>query len=183
MRGIEEERATGPKETNVVKPLLCLTAAAILLFVTTAAFGQTLWTSAAYGMSVEDVLQKVPATERVATGGQLGNGAIELARIPNLEIFNNAFAVRFYFLDEKLTRVTLALDRQVPYATARVVFDSFLKQFRSQYGRERLEEKQAGPLASSSATWLSGETRINLSLLGLPNVPPLLNVNFQAASG
>jgi hypothetical protein len=166
-----------------VKSILCFVPALLSLFVAAEAFGQTLWQNATYGMSIEDVLHKIPATEHVIAGQHLGTDAVELASIPRFEFVDSEFTVHFYFFHDKLTQVTLELDRQVSYATARGVFDRVLVRFRTKYGRERLEEKQAGPLASSSADWLSGQTKINVTLLGLPGTPPLLNVNYQAQLG
>jgi hypothetical protein len=165
-----------------VKHVLSIAPALLLLFVAADASGQTLWQNATYGMSIEDVLHKIPKTERVTAGGHLGTGGTlgtELVRIPGFEFVDAQFTVHFYFLNDKLAQVTLGLDRQVPYATARAVFDRLLLKFRTQYGRERLEEKQAGPLASSDADWLLDEIKINVVLLGLPGTPPLLNVNYQ----
>ncbi|MFZ0692704.1 MAG: hypothetical protein WAN51_00885 [Alphaproteobacteria bacterium] len=150
-----------------------------LVLLSVSANAQVLWQGATVGMSVQEVLTVVPHAIKVDKGGTLYGGARELVRVPRIEVSSNQFRAEFFFVDGKLTQVTLKLDEQLNYIAAHIIFEELVDLLRAKYGKELSLREQNGPMSESGAEWISGKTNISLTMVLIANMPAILNVNYQ----
>lgn len=153
---------------------------AIFLFtLSTSGFGQILWNGTEFGMTKTQVQQIVQGVETPDNPAKLGTGAVELLRIPKIEIVNKKFSASFFFKDEKLVQVMLQLERGYTFHQAMLVFDSVADALTAKYGKEISSKDQRGMLNQKAANWISGRTNINLIAMSVGPDDALLNISYQ----
>jgi hypothetical protein len=143
---------------------------------------QTLWGGTATGMSPNDVRQVQPsAAPPGADGNRIASGALELLRIPVVEIEDAKFTVQFYFLNNKLTQVMLSLHKPATLREVRSVFDRLDTLLRAKYGTEiKSDKKESASAKFYDKTWISGRTNILLTAISIGDGnDSILNVVYQ----
>ncbi len=145
-----------------------------------AAHAQTLWRGTVAGMPPAEVKRLVPeAVPPEGKAGSLATGAVELLRVPNFELVNEQFSASFYFKNDKLSQVTLALRGTKSFESALRTFESVTEALRARYGPELSRKLPQGSLATAEATWLSGRTNIDLFVLSVAPGHLIFNINYQ----
>jgi hypothetical protein len=155
----------------------------LLLVFSSLCFGQTLWQGTTYGMTVEQVRAVIPKVSRYdsakAEKEKFPDGMIELLRLENVELVNNLFTARFYFLRGRLAQVMLSLkDKGLSSSESLSLFDSLAEILRLKYGKEfkhqnSIDDKfvnQSGQRKVSNratTTWIVKRTNIELFLYGI----------------
>jgi len=135
-------------------------------------------------MSLEQVKRVVPGAVTPAEPEQFNDGTKELLRLEDIEIVHRRFRVLFYFKNGKLDQVTLNLKKPEGFDDLLHVFDSLTEVLRSKYGKEikrdihRGDISSAGQMNTAEATWLQGQTNINLYSISFGPTSEL-NVNYQ----
>jgi hypothetical protein len=161
---------------NALRPLIAF----ILIVVSPCAMAQTLWGGTVYGMSLEQVKAAVPnAKSPNGKPGTLKGGAQEQLRVEDIEIVNQKFAASFYFLDGKLTQVTLSLSKPRSFEQTLLVFDRLTEALRAKYGQELNRQIRRGDLNIAKATWLAGRTNISVVALSVGRNNASLNIAYQ----
>jgi hypothetical protein len=146
----------------------------------TSALAQELWQKTRYGMTVEQVVAAVPnASPPPLNAGSLADGAKELLRVSDLELVGYRFSGKFYFIERRLTQVTLTPERISTFASAMLVFDSLTEALRTKYGAEVVRSVERGLLNKAEASWQSGRTNISLICVSVGAADPALNLNYQ----
>jgi hypothetical protein len=144
----------------------------------TAAIGlsaQKLWNGSEYGMTTKQVSDLFPAAKVPEKPEKLSGGLKELLTIDAVNFSNHRYCVSFFFKEEKLVLVRLALQEKRDYDNARLVFDATRKELTTAYGADSFFESKPG---KTRATWSSGTTVISLSVVeGSSNVA-LLDIQF-----
>ena len=141
---------------------------------------QTLWRETVVGMSPDEVRKLVPEAEPPAgKAGVLADGAVEILRVSQFELLGERFAASFYFKDEKLAQVTLALQGEKSFPAALSTFDSLSEALRTKYGSEISRRVSQTPFPSANATWLSGRTNISATVFSVARGHLVFNVNYQ----
>lgn len=151
-----------------------------VLMISISAQAQSLWRETASGMNPSQIIEIVKGTHLIRDGSTLGDGAKELIRLDDFNLVNESFKVRFYFIDEKLTQVTLNLNEERSFSSALLVFDSLADALRSKYGKEisrNIDSRSI--LKKAEANWVSGSTNINLFVMTVGDSPAILNLNYQ----
>lgn len=121
---------------------------------------QTFWNGTTYGMSVAQVKSKVPkASPPSSNPSHLKDGSVELLRLDGINLANDTFTASFYFQAQKLSQVTLSLDKGRSFQSAMLVFDSISDALRAKYGRELDRRVTRGVLSQAESQWLSGRTQ------------------------
>jgi len=133
-------------------------------------------------MTVAEVQSAVPEAVRPAKPDTLGNGARGILEVPNVEITARTFTATFFFLDQRLTQVTLGMDAPGSFNIGKMHFESLLDALRVKYGKEQsLSNENLGGLKTREATWLSGKTNVGLLLLAVGDAESTLNINYQVS--
>lgn len=151
----------------------------VLVFFSWAA-AQTLWGDTVYGMSPEEVVEAVPGTVPFSDDAKLASGAQALLQLEDIEILGMHFEARFYFLDNKLEQVNLDLKDPEDGASEKYHYEALTTALRARYGPEinsDIKDSSIGIIAET--TWLSGDTNINLFLIGIGESPALLGITYQ----
>jgi hypothetical protein len=131
-------------------------------------------------MSVEQVKATVPGVAVPEKPDFLNSGAEELLRLENIEIVNKTFSAKFYFISEKLTQVTLTLERRLTFDSTMLVFESLTDALRVKYGQEISRDiKRSTIINIARANWLAGRTNISVFAMGVKSSDATLNVNYQ----
>ena len=151
----------------------------ILIFLSQAAFGQSLWKESSYGMTPEQVKSTFPTASKPDDPGTLHGGAIELLTVKDVEIINRKFDAAFFFKDGKLSQVTLQLQKGSTSAAAKLGYDSLREVLRSKYGQEIDSKSSSGFMSSATTTWMSGKTNIMLFYNKTGDLDPILSVIYQ----
>lgn len=160
--------------------MLRLLAALIAILGATQAFAQPLWQSTVAGMSVEQVQAVVPGAASPRSSPEtLKGGATELLRLDDFDLVGRKFSISFFFVDTRLTQVTISLEKGQSFSSAMLSFDALVEALRAKYGQELTREAKRGVLNVSSATWLSGQTNINLFAMSVRETNAVLNLNYQ----
>ena len=129
-------------------------------------------------MTVLEVQAEFPNARPAPEEQTLGNGARGILEIPNVNVAGRTFTAQFYFLDERLTQVTLSMRNPGPFSLAHVHYAMVLDAVRAEYGKKRsLEDDPATQIRQ--ANWLAGRTNIMLVLLGIGEHESVLNIVYQ----
>jgi hypothetical protein len=136
---------------------------------------QELWQGATLGMSVKQVLDKFPKGIQNPKPEHLLDGAQELVVIPRIALGTSRTAkVEFYFLQEHLTQVTLAVDVTDADQT-KLAFESMIDALRARYGPEiSLRSTTLG----FEAEWFL-PSGVNVDVVAYTKVMPLLRIVYQ----
>ena len=121
-------------------------------------FAQSFWGATQHGMSEPEVRAVVPDATPPSDPATLHSGALELLRLNRVELAQETFAGRFYFLAGKLHQVTLSLEGATRERMSGA-FDSVAKELRAKYGRE-MSISTSDVNGDRKATWMSKNTRI-----------------------
>lgn len=153
---------------------------ALIISISVPAKAQPLWGDTTSGMNPSQVIEIVKGSRLVQDGYTLESGARELIRLDDLNVVNESFDVRFYFLEQSLIQVTLGLNDERSFSSTLLVFDSLADALRSKYGKEISESiDNRSILKKAEANWVNGRTNINLLVLSVGNSPAILNLNYQ----
>ena len=153
---------------------------ALIISISVPAKAQSLWGDTTSGMNPSQVIEVVKGSRLAQDGDTLGTGARELIRLDDLNVVNELFDVRFYFLEQSLTQVTLGLNDERSFSSTLLVFDSLADALRSKYGKEMSESIDSRSiLKKAEANWVTSRTNINLLVLSVGNSPAILNLNYQ----
>jgi hypothetical protein len=145
---------------------------------------QQLWQESQFGMTLPQVRERFPNAISPTSPNTLYGGAIELLRIPEIEIVGHKFKSSFFFRNDKLVQVTVSLAEKTTSYGARLVFDSLIDSLRAKYGAELSNKNNSiGQDTSLEATWLSGRTNIILYYTVYDSLysksSPVLNLIYQ----
>lgn len=146
-----------------------------------AAHAQVLWGGTEYGMTVDQVKAAVPKAVPPHMASHIKD-AKEQLQLEEIELVNKRFVASFYFADGKLVQVTLRLDSDRTPTGAALTFNSLTEALRAKYGQELAQDNKAGDrsaLRLKNTTWLSGRTNITMTMLNIPGMDPVLNINYQ----
>jgi hypothetical protein len=130
-------------------------------------------------MTLTEVKAAVPKVVPPLKPNRLGDAAVELLRLEDVELVNKKFTASFYFKASKLSQVTLSLEKGHTFHAATLVFDALTEALRAKYGNEISRRSKRGMLNLTEAEWLSGRTNINLIVLSVGETDATLNVNYQ----
>ena len=156
-----------------------------LLAISSHSFGQSLWQKAEIGMSVESVQQMYPEAQRPdaksIADNTYQNGASMLLRIPSHKIGRQTFDVRFIFLQEKLSKVSLYMVLGNS-GIGRMHYTELGDRLKAKYGREisvTPSEVTNPPVGQEFTTlWISGKVDIMLRLNILDQNQAFLEVRY-----
>jgi len=130
------------------------------------AFSQTLWQTAEYGMSVEQIKKLFPSSFKPSDPLPLDDGMVELLRINNYEIAKHEFNISFAFKDNKLVRVLINYEDYEKLASineGKTIFYILDETLNAQYGEpEVLERIEDDGIIALCSSWISGKTGIYL---------------------
>ncbi len=155
-------------------------AAVLSLFLFSLAFAQTLWGGTSSGMSVQEVLATVPGAVESSGSDNLGNGALNLVSLDEIEVLSIPFEARFYFGDDGLEQVNLRVKDSGSAFSELTRFETLATGLRARYGPElSYEVDNYGVGLIAKATWLSDGTNIELTLIGVGNSPAIFGISYQ----
>lgn len=153
--------------------------AAIAFVATSIAQGQTLWTTAQYGITVEQVRAAFPKAVAASEPSKIHHGGLGLLTMPGIQLGSNNFRVTFYFRADHLEEVWLSLDETVSFDRAIVVFSSVEELLRAKYGTELQRKISHGSYNSADESWLAGPTDIHLYAGGVSGSSAVLNIVYS----
>ena len=130
-------------------------------------------------MTIDQVIKIVKLAKTPGNPHVLGDGARELLRIEDIKIVNNNFYASFFFLNGRLTQVTLSVENAGSFEDAIRVFNSLTEVLRVKYGTEIMRNVKRGTLNTADAQWMSGRTNINVSAMSVGDNLASLNINYQ----
>ena len=157
---------------------ILLTLAAVLTALPASA--QTLWRETTIGMSPAQVKARVPeATTVSGERGTLNDGEVELLRVEQFELLNEAFSASFFFKDKKLAQVTLTLREQMTFPSALRLFEALSEALTVRYGRAISSSITETPFKEASASWQSGRTNISVLAMSVVKGHLVFNVSYQ----
>jgi hypothetical protein len=135
------------------------------------AAAQALWQNVSAGMTRAEVQAAQPQAVKEAGKGHLGDGASCDLHIPSLQIGIDGYQVCFFFLQSKLSQVTLS---GLGEPSQRQYEDAIIS-LTAKYGPP-LSEKATS--LGRSADWIL-PTGANISVLFMNRYGNLLNINYQ----
>jgi len=151
----------------------------VLALFSQVAFGQSLWKDSTYGMTPGQVQSEFPEAIKPDTLSTLYGGAVELLTVKNVEIISKLFDSSFFFKDDKLTQVTVHLQKGNSVAAAKLAYGELREALRAKYGPEINSDSSSGFMSRASTTWMSGKTNITLFYNKTGDLDPILNVVYQ----
>ena len=83
----------------------------------------------------------------------LSDGAVELLGPDGIELVGKRFAASFFFQNEKLSQVTLSLEKGHSFQSAMLVFDSLSQALRAKFEREIDHRVKRGILNTTESQW------------------------------
>jgi len=162
------------------KPFFRMMLLAVILMMSISAQAQALWGETTLGMTPSDVINNVPASHLIEDGSTLETGAKELVQLDDLRVLKELYTGRFYFIDDKLTQVTLSLNKQRSFPLSLLVFQSLTDALSSKYGKVIIRNIDSrSSLKTAVANWVSDGTIINLQLMAIDDAPTSFNLNYQ----
>lgn len=152
----------------------------VILMMSISTQAQPLWGETTVGMTPSEVIEMVEGSRLIQDGNTLETGAKELARLDDLRVVKELFKVRFYFINDNLTQVTLNLNDEKSFPLSLLVFQSLTNALNSKYG-EAISRNIDGRsiLQTAEANWISNGMNINLQLMAVGDSPTSLNLNYQ----
>lgn len=153
----------------------------LLLFVTTQASAQQLWSKAEAGMTVEQVKQAFPEAIVPSDPSTLGSAdrPKEGLRIRNLDVGGTPFRVKFYFAGGRLDQVTLNYTGESGFNVALSRYRTVNTLLRSKYGPEIDGKSNRGHMNREEHNYLSGDVNINNLMIGIGDDFTVWNINYQ----
>jgi|GEM_PF-1281827 len=152
----------------------------VILMMSISARAQALWGETTVGMTPSEVIKIVEGSHLIEDGSTLETGATELVRLDDLRVVKELFKARFYFIDDKLSQVTLSLNKERSFPLSLLVFQSLTDALSSKYGKvisRNIDSRSS--LKIAKASWLSDGTHINLQLVAVDDAPTSFNLNYQ----
>ena len=119
-----------------------------------------LWSGLKYGMSTDEVQQRVPGAQ-AATGDHLATGARELLSLDHVSMAGTTFGAEFFFIAGKLTSVNLSAEPMVSNRENTANFEKLCSVLRARYGaetRRKVNNEKWG--LSADADWNSANGRV-----------------------
>jgi len=164
----------------MTKPFLQSMFLIVILMMSISAQAQSLWGETTVGMTPSEVIKIVEGSRLIQDGSTLETGAKELARLDDLRVVKELFKVRFYFIDDQLTQVTLNLTKERSFPLNLLIFQSLTDVLSSKYGKaisRNIDSRTR--LKTAYAHWVSDGTNINLQVIAVDDTPTSLNLNYQ----
>ncbi|APX93772.1 hypothetical protein BWR19_12945 [Halomonas sp. 1513] len=158
----------------------------LLLLLPTAALAAELWGPASAGMTIDEIMDVVDDAYRIEEleENRLTTGAVEAVRRDDAELEGEAYTQRFFFLNGRLTQVTMRLNDTRDFDSMLEFVESLTETMRDQYGKEADSEVRAsGPIRQATVSWIDGNRRISIFLMSQGPDDSLLNVNYQVYAG
>lgn len=144
---------------------------------------EALWQYAEPGMTLAQVQKAYPSAHHVDSTDRSSDGAVELLRIDKVTIGEHDFFVAFMFKDQGLRKVFLRLTDEGDAIEIKNIFHSLLNALRSKYGKElSLTDKTSRVLEDMRASWLSGNTNIDLRYVRIGQTSPMLSITYASNS-
>lgn len=144
------------------------------------ASAQALWKDTAYGMSLDEVRQRMPDAISPPESSALHSGAKCLLELEHVLVLGDAFSACFYFIDNRLQQVTLTHSNPDNFGVAALDFEKLLTALRAKYGKEvKSKKSNATTYDIRGATWTSGKTDISLNLIAVTGSDAILNIVYQ----
>jgi hypothetical protein len=129
-----------------------------------AAYSQTLWQHAQYGMTLEEVKGVYPNAVSVTGGTESEDGSRELLQLPGVMIASESFSAGFFFKNNKLTGVNLRPDDEYTQAQCERLFRVLEQSLSAKYGRAQGAGSSSGiNHRLNYTTWVSDGIDIYLS--------------------
>ena len=149
-----------------------------------------LWNKTVSGMSPAEIIKSINDSHYIKDGSRLASKAIELVRVDHFQLADESFKVRFYFINEKLTQVTLSLNDEVPFSSALNIYESLILLLRSKHGKEKSKDiSRSLPYIDNNtaeAIWINNEMKIYLYLSNTGRTKgkdiSIFNLNYQINS-
>ena len=140
------------------------------------AHAQELWQGAQVGMSLEEVQSVHPNALTPNEPDTLHNGASENLRSKPFKTGEHTIVASFFFLDEKLSQVTLSVDMDgIENSEVKYIFDNLSDAITLKYGNPiNIEETSIG----YKSGWFL-ENGVNISLTAIDKILPLVNIVYQ----
>lgn len=162
------------------KPFLQSMLLIVILTMSISVQAQALWGETTVGMTPSEVIKMVKGSHLIQDGSTLETGAKELAQLDDLRVLKELYKVKFYFIDDKLTQVTLNLNKERSFSLNLLVFQSLTDALSSKYGKAISRKIDSlTRLKTADAQWVSDGTNINLQVTAVGDVPTSLNLNYQ----
>jgi hypothetical protein len=139
--------------------------------------GVRLWQDAIYGMTQQQVLSKFPNAKHSTNRSPMADGAVELMHIPAFEVVRRKFRVRFFFLERRLSQVTLSLESGQslqPYEGENV-YGSLKEALSAKYGQPLTVDEDPTMPYRKSTTWFNDGVNVTI----LYWAPSTINVVYQ----
>jgi hypothetical protein len=145
--------------------------------------GQDLWQNTKYGMSTAEVAGVVATATPPNNPERLPNGAEESLRAERVELGKRMFSASFFFLDDKLDRVTLKLaDKAASLSSVMGSFDSVVEGLRAAYGHETQRRAMEGEITEREALWVHNRTAIAAHAMKFKSADASLTITFRVAA-
>jgi TPR repeat protein len=171
--------AENHKYINMRTKNISLIALSLWLAFIHSAFSQELWHGTTFGMTEEQVKDKVPGLVTPAKPDTLYGGITESLRLNGVDLAGIPLLAKFYFKREGLRQVTLETKEQRRFSLSLDAFDTLKKQLRQQYGTESFTKSHRGGPDQEEAIWVKGESRVRLFLGGVLG-KAILNISYQS---
>ncbi|HEC60068.1 MAG TPA: hypothetical protein ENI24_10925 [Methylophaga sp.] len=152
----------------------------VILMMTFSAQAQALWGETTLGMTPSEVIKMVEGSYLNEEGDTLETGAKELVQLDDLRVIKELYNVKFYFIDDALTQVTLNLIKQRSFPLTLLVFQSLTDALSSKYGKPLSRKIDSiKRIKTADAYWLSDGTIIDLQVKAVDDDPTSLNITYQ----
>lgn len=159
--------------------LLQLLATTALALASVAVQAGPLWKNVEYGMSLQQVQSAVPAGLAPEKPSTLTTGEQEMWRLESRRwVGNDDYRVSFFFTQDKLKKVVVRSNEQLPFEDLLVRFNAISTEFRKQYGAEQDRQIKTGTMDSAVATWRYDDVSIRVAALAVKS-PSYLTVVFE----
>ncbi|AMC99986.1 hypothetical protein [Halomonas chromatireducens] len=158
----------------------------VLFLLPNPALSAELWGPASAGMTIKEVMRVIDDAYRLdeEEGGRLATRAVEAVRRDDVELADETFTQRFFFVNGQLSQVTLKLNNTRDFDSMLPLVDSLTEIMRDRYGQEVDSEMiQAGAMRQAKVGWIDGNRKIRIFLMSMGEDDSLLNVNYQAYFG